>query len=50
MRSNAPAGEETVVSDSTSDLRSGSSDFVDRLVACTFAGIAWMRWDRRSPA
>jgi 6-phosphofructokinase 1 len=34
------SGEETVVSDLTYDLRSGSPDFVDRLVAFTFAGMA----------
>ncbi len=33
-------GEETVVSDLTYDLRSGSPDFVDRSVAVTFAGMA----------
>src|ERR1043165_2653139 len=33
-------GEETVVSDLTYDLRSGSPDFVDRMVASTFAGMA----------
>ena len=33
-------GEETVVSDLTYDLRSGSPDFVDRLVAFTYAGMA----------
>jgi 6-phosphofructokinase len=33
-------GEETIVSDLTYDLRSGSPDFVDRLVASTFAGMA----------
>ncbi|HXJ42583.1 MAG TPA: 6-phosphofructokinase, partial [Bryobacteraceae bacterium] len=33
-------GEETVVSDLTYDLRSGAPDFVDRMVACTFAGMA----------
>ena len=33
-------GDETVVSDLTYDLRSGSPDFVDRLVAFTFAGMA----------
>ena len=33
-------GEETVVSDLTYDLRSGSPDFVDRMVAATFAGMA----------
>jgi ATP-dependent phosphofructokinase / diphosphate-dependent phosphofructokinase len=36
----ATAGEETVVSDLTYDLRSGSPDFVDRMVAVTFAGMA----------
>ena len=33
-------GEEAVLSDLTYDLRSGSPDFVDRLVAFTFAGMA----------
>ncbi|MCU1329677.1 MAG: pyrophosphate-dependent phosphofructokinase, partial [Bryobacterales bacterium] len=33
-------GEETVVSDLTYDLRSGAPDFVDRMVASTFAGMA----------
>jgi len=33
-------GDETVVSDLTYDLRSGSADFVDRMVASTFAGMA----------
>jgi 6-phosphofructokinase 1 len=33
-------GEETVVSDLTYDLRSGSPDFVDKMVASTFAGMA----------
>jgi 6-phosphofructokinase 1 len=33
-------GEETIVSDLTYDLRSGSPDFVDRMVASTFAGLA----------
>jgi 6-phosphofructokinase len=33
-------GNETVVSDLTYDLRSGSPDFVDRMVASTFAGMA----------
>jgi 6-phosphofructokinase len=33
-------GEETVVSDLTYDLRSGSPDFVDRMVGFTFAGMA----------
>jgi ATP-dependent phosphofructokinase / diphosphate-dependent phosphofructokinase len=37
---NAATGEETVVSDLTYDLRSGSPDFVDRLVAIAFAGMA----------
>jgi ATP-dependent phosphofructokinase / diphosphate-dependent phosphofructokinase len=32
-------GEESVVSDLTYDLRSGSPDFIDRLVAFTFAGM-----------
>ena len=36
----ATTGEETVVSDLTYDLRSGSPDFVDRMVAITFAGMA----------
>ena len=36
----AAAGEETIVSDLTYDLRSGSPDFVDRMVAATFAGMA----------
>src|ERR1035437_7263810 len=36
----ASAGEETVVSDLTYDLRSGSPDFIDRMVAITFAGMA----------
>jgi 6-phosphofructokinase 1 len=33
-------GEETIVSDLTYDLRSGAPDFVDRMVASTFAGMA----------
>jgi 6-phosphofructokinase 1 len=33
-------GEETIVSDLTYDLRSGSPDFVDRMVAATYAGMA----------
>jgi 6-phosphofructokinase 1 len=33
-------GEETIVSDLTYDLRSGSPDFVDRMVAVSFAGMA----------
>ena len=37
---NKSTGEETVVSDLTYDLRSGSPDFVDRMVAITFAGMA----------
>jgi 6-phosphofructokinase 1 len=36
----AATGEETVVSDLTYDLRSGTPDFVDRMVAITFAGMA----------
>lgn len=33
-------GDETIVSDLTYDLRSGAPDFVDRMVATTFAGMA----------
>ena len=33
-------GEETIVSDLTYDLRSGSPDFADKMVASTFAGMA----------
>jgi ATP-dependent phosphofructokinase / diphosphate-dependent phosphofructokinase len=33
-------GEESVISDLTYDLRSGSPDFIDRLVAFTFAAMA----------
>lgn len=33
-------GEETLVSDLTYDLRSGNPDFVDKMVASTFAGLA----------
>jgi len=33
-------GEETIVSDLTYDLRSGAPDFIDRMVASTFAGMA----------
>jgi 6-phosphofructokinase 1 len=36
----AATGEETVVSDLTYELRSGSPDFVDRMVATTYAGMA----------
>jgi len=36
----ASTGEETIVSDLTYELRSGSPDFVDRMVANTFAGMA----------
>jgi 6-phosphofructokinase 1 len=36
----ARGGEETIVSDLTYDLRSGSPDFVDRMVAVSFAGMA----------
>ncbi|MCV0387635.1 MAG: 6-phosphofructokinase [Nitrobacter sp.] len=35
------AGEETIVSDLTYDLRSGDPDFVDKLVALTFGNIAY---------
>jgi ATP-dependent phosphofructokinase / diphosphate-dependent phosphofructokinase len=34
-------GEETIVSDLTYDLRSGEADFVDKMVASTFAGMAF---------
>ena len=34
------SGEETIVSDLTYDLRSGPPDFVDKMVAATFAGMA----------
>ena len=33
-------GQETVVSDLTYELRSGSPDFIDKLVATTFASMA----------
>jgi len=33
-------GEETIVSDLTYDLRSGNPDFVDKMVASTFASMA----------
>jgi len=36
----AATGDETVVSDLTYDLRSGSPDFVDRMVAITYANMA----------
>ena len=36
----AATGEETIVSDLTYELRSGSPDSVDRMVASTFAGMA----------
>jgi ATP-dependent phosphofructokinase / diphosphate-dependent phosphofructokinase len=36
----ASTGDETAVSDLTYELRSGSPDFVDRMVANTFAGMA----------
>ena len=36
----AKTNEETIVSDLTYDLRSGSADFVDRMIAATFAGMA----------
>ena len=35
------AGEETIVSDLTYDLRSGDPDFVDKLVATTFGNMAF---------
>jgi 6-phosphofructokinase 1 len=34
-------GEETIVSDLTYDLRSGEPDFIDKLVAATFGGMAF---------
>jgi ATP-dependent phosphofructokinase / diphosphate-dependent phosphofructokinase len=34
------SGDETIVSDLTYDLRGGPPDFVDRMVAATFAGMA----------
>ena len=34
-------GEETIVSDLTYDLRSGDPDFIDKLVAMTFANVAY---------
>ena len=39
-RDQEATGEETMVSDLTYDLRSGSPDFVDKMVASTFAGMA----------
>jgi 6-phosphofructokinase 1 len=33
-------GEETVISDLTYDLRSGEADFIDKMVATTFANMA----------
>jgi 6-phosphofructokinase len=36
----ARTGEETIVSDLTYDLRSGEADFMDKMVASTFAGMA----------
>jgi 6-phosphofructokinase 1 len=36
----AATGEDTIASDLTYELRSGSPDFVDRMVAATFAGLA----------
>jgi 6-phosphofructokinase 1 len=33
-------GEETIVSDLTYDLRSGEAEFIDKMVASTFAGMA----------
>jgi 6-phosphofructokinase len=35
------AGEETIVSDLTYDLRSGDPDFIDKLVALTFSNMAY---------
>ena len=36
----AATGEDTVVSDLTYELRSGTPDFLDRMIAITFAGMA----------
>jgi 6-phosphofructokinase 1 len=36
----AHSGDETIVSDLTYDLRGGPPDFVDKMVAATFAGMA----------
>lgn len=33
-------GEETVISDLTYELRSGEADFIDKMIATTFAGMA----------
>ena len=33
-------GEETIVSDLTYELRSGSPDFIDKMIATTFASMA----------
>jgi 6-phosphofructokinase 1 len=35
------AGEETIVSDLTYDLRSGDPDFIDKLIALTFGNMAY---------
>src|SRR4030081_982491 len=35
------AGEETITSDLTYDLRSGDPDFIDKLVALTFGNMAY---------
>jgi 6-phosphofructokinase len=35
------AGEETIISDLTYDLRSGDPDFIDKLVALTFGNMAY---------
>ena len=34
------SGEETIISDLTYDLRSGSPDFIDKMIATTFASMA----------
>ena len=38
---NRRAGEETITSDLTYDLRSGDPDFIDKLVALTFGNMAY---------
>src|SRR3982074_3243033 len=35
------AGEETITSDLTYDLRSGDPDFIDKLIALTFGNMAY---------
>ena len=47
MKSEKRIGEETIVSDLTYDLRSGTPDFVDKMVASTFAGMALDMYSKR---